>query len=143
MTYDLTKTEDRIEALKQLNGEFKQALKDAGVKLHDNTIVGIYSSHIEISIEDTDPESSYFNNSAFASEIYINCDELSTYKASSNKISMSSVGAFDPNDNDIQKLRMIHMGSLIEHWENVSKLTTEYCQKHIELCKEIKKVNKK
>jgi hypothetical protein len=141
---DLTTVAGRIDTMQLLNKTARFEFMSHGIELNKETLFRIGENYIEISIKETNSESSYFGMSAFGSEITISRsqsinDKIEKKDSFKYDISYGSSGNFDPSKKDIGYLKTIHAASLIKNWDTVIQLMNAWCDCYIGIIKMLPK----
>lgn len=104
--------------------EFLCKLKENDFELSDLTMLTISKSStiksIKIGILETDNESTYFGDMAFASDI-----DLTLYGNDRLKINFGSSGSFTPETKNCY-WRTIHAATILKNWEKFKELFEKY-----------------
>lgn len=128
--FDLTTTEGKEEALKDLNCRCLEAFKESGIKLEDNTMIVVHNRSILIGLRKDD------FNFEFGSKIKI-YSEIQPYEQE-NKISIASCGLFDPTDK-ASYTRILNSAKCLQNWNIICKIVNEFCTECINLYEEMYK----
>lgn len=132
---DLTKEEDRIKAIEEVNNSFISQLKDNGVELSNDVVCDVGRGSVIIGIKNTDVRSK--RRIEIASEIEIYSDE----SRMGNGLSAGSSGAFNPT-NKASYWRTIHAASILTNWGFVCEVVNTHCKMYSDLVELIYSVNK-
>ena len=98
LNYDLTKKEDRIMAISNIEDSFTSTLWSIGIELCPSVVCKIDNRHIEIGIAEYDEKRiAKGYKVAFASTIDLYAKDDSIFGERGNEINLGSSGSFDNN----------------------------------------------
>lgn len=136
MNRELKTQEDITEAYDFIVVDLINALRFEGVSIGFNYPVRLTDNSIVIQIPDKKGEP------AFGCNIDLTRNTKEVIGPGPNKINFATTGSFNPSiNNDIAcKYRVI--GEIISNWDKVDAIIEKYCDKYIDLEKEIKEQQK-
>ena len=124
---DLSKREERVEYVKELENSFIDSLKKSGLKISEKASCRIDTSRILLGVD-------YEGNgySDFGSAVTIYPEASNIIEDRDMEINFGTSGSFTPNDKG-STWRTIHASEILQNWETVKDLVREYKSKIYEL----------
>jgi hypothetical protein len=139
---DLTTLEGRKAAIENINLTCKKELQENFRDINKDLIVHVGNNYIQLSILETNPDSSYFGDTAFNSGIDVyDSHNLVGDKEKEVRMSVSSSGSFNPKTSKASQCKILHAASLLSAWNLTERLVNKYCQMYRDLETNITKEN--